>query len=63
MTIHVDRTKCPGIGLCEMTAPSIFEIGEDGQSHVLEGAPTGADQAAAQEAVSNCPTGAISIQE
>lgn len=61
MTIHVDRTKCSGIGLCEMTAPSVFEIGEDGQSHVLDGTPTGADYVAAQEAVSNCPTGALSI--
>jgi ferredoxin len=61
MTIRVDRTKCSGIGLCEMTAPSAFEIGEDGQSHVLDGTPTGADLLAAQEAVSNCPTGALSI--
>ncbi|MDR3663487.1 MAG: ferredoxin [Mycobacterium sp.] len=59
MKIRVDTTKCSGIGLCEMTAPSVFEIGDDGQSHVIGGADD--DHAAALEAVSNCPTGAISI--
>jgi ferredoxin len=63
MTIHVDRSKCSGIGLCEMTAPGVFEIGEDGQSRVLDGTPAGADLLAAREAVSSCPTGALSIQE
>lgn len=60
MAIRVDRAKCSGIGLCEMTAPAVFEVGEDGQSHVLVDAPIGDDLSAAREAASNCPTGAIS---
>ncbi|KAA0120577.1 ferredoxin [Mycolicibacterium sp. P9-22] len=59
MTVRVDGTKCSGIGLCEMTAPEVFEIGDDGQSHVI-GDPDG-DRAATLEAISNCPTSAISI--
>lgn len=61
MDIRVDATKCSGIGLCEMTAPTVFEIGEDGQSHVIGSADH--DRAMAQEAVANCPTGAISIDD
>ncbi|MGU3500961.1 ferredoxin [Mycobacterium sp. C31M] len=59
MTVRVDGTKCSGIGLCEMTAPEVFEIGDDGQAHVI-GDPD-SDRAATLEAISNCPTGAISI--
>lgn len=61
MTIRVDPTKCSGIGLCEMAAATVFEVGEDGQSHVLNEAPTEPDLSAAQEAAASCPTGAISI--
>jgi ferredoxin len=63
MTIRVDRTKCIGVGLCEMTVPGVFEIGEDGLSHVLDENPTGDVRAAAEEAVFNCPSGALSISE
>ncbi|KUI34248.1 ferredoxin [Mycobacterium sp. GA-2829] len=60
MTVRVDGTKCSGIGLCEMTAPSLFEIGDDGQSHVI--GDSDSDREAAMEAISNCPTGAISFE-
>ncbi|MCX2929936.1 ferredoxin [Mycobacterium sp. CVI_P3] len=63
MRVHVDRTKCSGIGLCEMTAPAIFEIGDDGQSQVIDEDPPETERAAAEEAVSNCPTGALSIED
>jgi ferredoxin len=62
MSARVDRAKCAGIGLCEMTAPTVFEVGEDGQSHVIDENPTGSDLAAAEEAVANCPAGALSIE-
>lgn len=61
MKIHVDSAKCSGIGMCEMTAPNVFEIGDDGQSQVIgDGA---ADPETVREAASNCPTGAISIDD
>ncbi|GAY18587.1 ferredoxin [Mycobacterium sp. shizuoka-1] len=62
MRVHVDRTKCSGIGLCEMTAPAVFEIGDDGQSRVIDPEPPESERAAAQDAVSSCPTGALSIE-
>lgn len=61
MAIKVDRTKCSGIGMCEMTAPDVFEIGDDGQAHVLADASVAEDSDTAHDAMSNCPTGAISI--
>lgn len=63
MAIRVDRTRCQGIGLCEMTAPGVFQVGDDGYSHVLNDNPTGAERAAAEQAVANCPTGALSIDD
>lgn len=59
MAVRVDGTKCSGIGLCEMTAPDIFEIGDDGQAHVIGDVDSNRDLAV--EAVSNCPTSAISF--
>jgi ferredoxin len=59
----VDRTKCTGIGLCEMTAPAVFEVGDDGQAQALQSEVAEQDLAAAQEAVANCPTGAVSIEQ
>lgn len=61
MTLRVDAAKCSGIGLCEMTAPDVFEVGEDGQAHLLNDSPGETELAAAKEAVANCPTGALSI--
>jgi ferredoxin len=63
MTVRVDGSKCSGIGLCEMTAPAVFEVGDDGQSHVTTANPIGADLVAAQEAVANCPANALSIAD
>jgi ferredoxin len=61
MTVRVDVEKCTGIGMCEATAPNAFSVGDDGASHVLIPEPEGDELLAAQEAVTNCPTGAISI--
>jgi ferredoxin len=61
MNVKVDRTKCSGIGLCEMTAPTVFEIGDDGQSHVINKQPSADEMPHVEEAVAGCPTAALSI--
>jgi ferredoxin len=61
MAVKVDRSKCSGIGLCEMTAPAVFEVGDDGQAHVLDEAPSDGERGAAYDAASSCPTGAITV--
>ncbi|HXA87674.1 MAG TPA: ferredoxin [Mycobacterium sp.] len=63
MKVQVDRTKCSGIGLCEVAAPTVFEVGADGQSHVIKQHPPDDERAAVEEAVYGCPTGALSIED
>ncbi|MCX2933768.1 ferredoxin [Mycobacterium sp. CVI_P3] len=63
MKIEVDRVKCTGMGLCEVAAPAIFEVGEDGQTHVLVENVPDADRAAVEEAVANCPAMALSLKQ
>jgi ferredoxin len=62
MTVKVDGSKCAGIGLCEMTAPTVFEVGHDGQSHVINENPSTGEMPAVEEAITNCPAAALSIE-
>lgn len=61
MAVRVDLSKCTGIGLCEVTAPTVFQIGDDGQSRVIEDNLDAEERAAVEEAISNCPTRALSM--
>lgn len=35
MRVQVDYDLCEGKMKCEMTAPEVFKVGDDDQSHVL----------------------------
>ena len=59
--VLVDRERCVGSGSCEALAPDLFEVGDDGVVQVLRPDPAGDDAAAARDAVSACPTRALSI--
>lgn len=61
MAVHVDLNKCTGIGMCEATAPTVFEVGDDGQSQVINQDISDAERSAVEEAIANCPTGALSM--
>jgi len=61
--VHVDDQTCIGTGACEATAPDLFEIGDDGISHVLKEQVPPERVAAAREAAENCPTRALSLTE
>lgn len=63
MKIIVDKTKCSSIGLCEATAPDIFEIGPDGALHILIEDIGDDRRVELEQACENCPTQALSIQE
>lgn len=63
MRVHVDGKLCQGHGLCQMTAPQIFELGEeDGQSYVLSEYVEGADADAARDGADACPERAITVE-
>lgn len=54
---------CVGHGVCETLAEDLFEVGDDGVSHVLvDEVPTG-QQDAARTAVRSCPALAIEVSE
>ena len=42
--------------------PEFFEIGDDGALRVLNSAPAECHRAMIEEAVADCPTGALSIE-
>jgi ferredoxin len=63
MKVRVDTAKCSGIGLCEATAPMVFEVGEDGLSRVINPEPPDDLRATVEEAVNSCPTSALSIED
>ena len=58
--VLVDRERCVGSGTCEALAPDLFEVGDDGVVELLRPAPDG-DDAEVRDAVSACPTRALSI--
>lgn len=63
MKVVVDLNACDLHGLCVEAAPEVFEIGDDGQLHVLNETPEEGLRAKVEKAVGECPTGAISIIE
>jgi ferredoxin len=59
---HVDEQVCVGTGLCEATAPALFEVGDDGTSHVLLEVVPAELLAAARKAAEDCPTRALTLE-
>lgn len=58
---RVDPEMCVGTGMCEATAPDLFEVGDDGISHVLLPDIPPERLAAAREAAEACPTRALTV--
>ena len=59
MRVAADRELCVGSGQCELLAPEVFEVDDDGAVRVLQPEPE--DDTAVRDAVQQCPTGALSI--
>ena len=62
MRVVVDRSKCSSIGLCEATAPDIFQIGADGALEILVDDIPADRRIDLEQACENCPTQALSIE-
>ena len=63
MDVTIDRTRCQGIGMCELHAPDLFEVAEEGYATLRAGAEPATDAAAALEAVQSCPAQALGIKQ
>jgi ferredoxin len=61
MRVEVDRELCIGSGTCELLAPDVFEVGDDGVARVLQPEPGQSAEDAARDAVAQCPTGALRL--
>jgi ferredoxin len=56
----VDSDLCTGCGICEDICPDVFEVADDGLSHVID--PNACEDAGCcEEAADECPEGAITI--
>ena len=59
--VAVDRELCVGSGSCEMLAPDVFEVDDDGVLAVLVPQPADDDVPAVRDAVQACPTRALTL--
>jgi ferredoxin len=61
----VDESLCIGCGTCEELCPDVFEVGDDGFSHVIAADPVAACEKAGccDQAAEECPVDAISLVE
>ncbi|MEM3412270.1 MAG: ferredoxin [archaeon] len=57
--VMVDQEACLGCGACVSICPDVFEIGDDGKSHVKKITKI---PPCAKEAAESCPAKAISIE-
>jgi len=55
----VNKEKCIGCGLCASLCPDIFELQEDGKSHVKDEIAAQENNQCFNEAKESCPVGAI----
>ena len=58
MKFHVNE-NCIGCGLCEGTCPAVFSMTAAGVAEAIPGEVAPGDEAAAHEALENCPASAI----
>lgn len=57
--VTVIADKCIGSGSCEMLAPEVFEVRDDGLAHVLTAEPGPELDGLVAQAAAACPTRAI----
>lgn len=61
MRITIDRDICAGHGQCELVAPGLFQLDDDGYAELLrQSGPS--DAQAADRAARACPAGAILVE-
>lgn len=63
MKVRVDAGVCAGFSACLGLCPDVFELHGDGYAIVRVGEVPQEHEGAVREAVSQCPTGAISVSE
>ena len=62
MKIVVDFDKCASNPRCMKAAPEVFEVREDGFLYILQEDPPESLRSKIEQAVRDCPTGAITVE-
>jgi len=63
MRVVVDYDKCKSNAVCMGIAPDIFEVRDDNFLYILQEEPPEDRRPAVEDAVRQCPTHAISIED
>jgi ferredoxin len=63
MRVVVDFDKCKSNAVCMAVAPEVFEVRDDGYLYILQEEPPEELRPKVEDAVRQCPTGAISIAD
>jgi len=58
--VKVDKNTCIGCGACASTCPEVFEMGDDGKSHVKAKFDAKKNEKCIKKAIEECPVTAIS---
>jgi ferredoxin len=59
--IVFDRSKCATMGLCEMVAPDVFHVDDDGVMTVLSEIVEATRRTQMEEVAMGCPTQSLRI--
>jgi ferredoxin len=63
MKVHVNSQVCAGFGVCLGLCPEVFELHDDGYAIVRVSEVPPELEDAVRRAVSQCPSGAISLSD
>jgi ferredoxin len=64
MKVEADLDRCQGYGNCAITAPELFSVDPaTDQVSIRAGLVDSADEEIVREAIRDCPTGALRLEE
>ena len=55
--------ECIGDGICEEISPEVFELRDDGLAYVINEEPDAGLEDKIEEAIEECPTSAIVLED
>ena len=62
MQVNLEVDKCIGSGSCELLAPEVLVVGEDGLAELLDATPGSDMESKCRAAEESCPTQAITVE-